>query len=211
MVKILLVRHGQSLSNDSGTITGQIDSPLSNLGLKQAELVSNYIFKNYNVNAIYSSDLTRAVDTLKPLSNFTGLNINTTPDLRELDCGEWEGEKISDLLKNPLYVKWRDYDLSIKTPGGESFLDLQKRAKTQLDKIVKDNPNKTVAIVAHGGAIRMIFASILDIPTQNWKEKLGYVTNASVTVIEYDKGEYKIIKTVDDYLGELSTSMPKGL
>ena len=69
MVKILLVRHGQSLSNDSGTITGQIDSPLSNLGLKQAELVSNYIFKNYSVNAIYSSDLTRAVDTLKPLSS----------------------------------------------------------------------------------------------------------------------------------------------
>lgn len=211
MVKILLIRHGQSLSNNSGTITGQIDSPLSELGLKQAELVSNYVYKNYKVDAIYSSDLTRAVKTLEPLAILAGLEINKTPNLRELDCGEWEGEKISVLNNNPLYVKWRDYDLTVKIPGGESFLEVQERAINTLNQIVLENDGKTVAVVAHGGVIRMLFASILNIPNTQWKEKLGYVTNASLTHIEYNNGNFKILTTIDDYLGNLSTAMPKGI
>ncbi len=211
MVKILLIRHGHSLSNDLGTMTGQIDSPLSNIGLKQAEIVSNYIFKNYKTDAIYSSDLTRAVDTLKPLSLLTNIKIITTSDLRELDCGEWEGERISDLINNSIYLKWRDDDPTIKIPGGESFLELIKRARKILDKIVEENDGKTVAIVTHGGVVRMLFASILNLSPTEWKEKLGYVSNASITFIEYNNNVFKICDTVDDYLKELSTSMPKGI
>ena len=211
MVKILLIRHGHSISNNLGTMTGQIDSPLSNIGLKQAEIVSNYIFENYKTDAIYSSDLTRAVDTLKPLSLLTNIKIIATSDLRELDCGEWDGEKISDLINNSIYLKWRDDDPTIKIPGGESFLELIKRARKVLDKIVEENDGKTVAIVTHGGVVRMLFASILNLSPTEWKEKLGYVSNASITFIEYNNNVFKICDTVDDYLKELSTSMPKGI
>ncbi len=211
MVKILLIRHGQSLSNDSGTLTGHADSPLSELGLKQAEIVSDYVYKNYKVDAIYSSDLTRAVKTIESLAKLTGLNVNETSNLRELSCGEWEGEKISVLNNNPLYVKWRDYDLTVKIPGGESFLELQERAINTLNKIVSENDGKTVVVATHGGVIRMLLASILNIPYSELKEKLGYVTNASTTLIEYDNGEFKILSTIDDYLGSLSTAMPKGI
>ncbi len=211
MTTVLLVRHGQSDSNGSGTLTGQIDSPLTEIGYKQAEAVSNFIFDNYSVDAIYSSDLSRAVDTIKPLSELTGLKIFQDKRLREMDCGDWQGEYFKVLVGNELYLKWRDYDLSIKIPNGESFLDVKKRAYTALKEIADNNQNKTVVVTTHGGVVRMLTAQILNVPIEEWKEKLNYVANASTTVIEYENGKFNIVKTVDGYLDGIETVVPKGL
>ena len=120
MTIILLVRHGQSDSNASQSLTGQQDSPLSEMGLKQAEIASEYIFKNYNVDKIYSSDLTRAMQTLMPLSKLLNKEIIKAPKLREINCGDWQGQKISELLKDELYLKWKNEDLNAELPDCKS-------------------------------------------------------------------------------------------
>ncbi|MBO5926738.1 MAG: histidine phosphatase family protein [Clostridia bacterium] len=211
MTTILIVRHGQSVSNNLATMTGQKDSPLSEYGLKQAEIVSEHLFKNYKISAIYSSDLTRAVQTLNPLSRFSGLEIRKISDLREMNMGVWQGKKISDLNEDSLFVKWRDYDSTIKIPGGESFLELQERVYKAIQKIAIENSGRTVAVVTHGGAIRMLLAKILNVQPENWKEKLKYVTNASITRIEYENGEFQFVNTNDGYLNEYTSEMPKGI
>ncbi len=211
MTTILLIRHGQSASNNGGTLTGQLDSPLTEIGYKQGEAVSNYIFNNYKVGAIYSSDLTRAVKTVKPLEKLTGIPIIKDKNLREMQCGDWQGELLSVLSTDELYLKWRDYDLSIKIPNGESFLDVKDRAVKSLTKIAKTNDNKTVVVATHGGVVRMLMAEMLEIPIDKWKEKLGYVNNASTTVIEFENNKFKIINTIDSYLSGIETIVPKGL
>ena len=75
MVTFLIVRHGFSASNVQATFTGQLDAPLIEKGFLQAEVVSKYIYDNYKVDAIYSSDLSRAVDTITPLSKACNLPI----------------------------------------------------------------------------------------------------------------------------------------
>ena len=70
MTKLLIVRHGYSTSNVHKTFTGHIDSPLSEVGFKQAEKVSAYLNENYKVDENYSSDLSRAIDTVMPLAKF---------------------------------------------------------------------------------------------------------------------------------------------
>lgn len=211
MTTILLVRHGQSDSNATKTLTGQIDSQLSQIGLMQAEIVSKYLSKNYKIDKIYSSDLTRAVQTLLPLSKLLNIDIIKTSKFREMDCGYWQGLKISELLKNELYLKWKNEDFTISSPNGESFVDVQKRAYDYLLEIAKENNGKTIAVSLHGGPIRMLMAKILEMPICEWNKSLFYVNNASTTLLNFEKDKFKIINTVDDYLGELLTAMPKGI
>ena len=75
MTTILIVRHGFSESNKLKTFTGHIDAPLSDVGVEQARLTCEYIEKNYIIDNIYSSDLSRAVNTLKPLADALGIEI----------------------------------------------------------------------------------------------------------------------------------------
>ena len=75
MTRFIVVRHGNSLSNIDKTFTGHIDAPLSKVGLEQAQLVSDYIFNTYKVDRVFSSDLSRAVDTIKPFAQKANLEI----------------------------------------------------------------------------------------------------------------------------------------
>ena len=68
MVKFIVVRHGFSSSNLDKTLTGHLDAPLVEMGYKQGQAVSEYIFNNYKIDAIYSSDLIRAVQTVEKLA-----------------------------------------------------------------------------------------------------------------------------------------------
>jgi len=213
MITFLLMRHGQSLSNAAATLTGQLDIPLSETGIKQGELANQYVFENFKVDAIYSSDLCRAVRTVEHLSNLTKLPIIKEKAFREMHCGDWQGLEVA-LLKEKYgqdYIRWTEHDKKIAPPNGESFLQLQQRAYQQLSKIASENDGKTIVVATHGGVIKTLMAKFLALPIEEWKEKLPYVSNASVTVVEYDGEQYKIIKTVDDYLGKMKTEMPKGI
>lgn len=211
MITYLLIRHGQSASNAAATLTGQLDIPLTDVGLKQGELASEYINKNYKVDAIYSSDLSRAYATALPLSKLTGIPVIKEKAFREMNCGEWQGVKVASLVENQVYLRWKDHDPNANPPKGESFLQTQKRAVDKLNQISKENDGKTIAIAAHGGVIKTLTAFFLDLPINEWSEKLPYVSNASVTKVIYQNGKYTLIDTVDDYLGGLKTEMPKGI
>ena len=211
MITFLLVRHGQSASNAAATLTGQLDIPLTDVGLKQGQLASKYIYENYKVDAIYSSDLIRAYQTALPLSKLTDIPVNKEPAFREMNCGDWQGKKVADLVNNELYIRWKDHDPDAYPPNGESFLQVQKRAVDKINEIVAKNDGKTIVITAHGGVIKTLTAYFLNLPIQEWSLKLPYVSNASVTKVIYDNGKYTLIDTVDDYLGQLKTEMPRGI
>ena len=88
MTQLILVRHGETAWNTKRLVQGQGDPPLSAEGKKQVEMLSER-FRTYPVNAIYSSDLKRALQTAEKIAAVTGLSVNPSRDIRELCFGDW--------------------------------------------------------------------------------------------------------------------------
>ena len=213
MTTLLLIRHGFSTSNEDGTLTGQIDVPLTPLGVLQGEAAARYVFDHYAVDAIWSSDLSRALDTVRPLAQLTGLPIKTDACLREMNCGAWSGRPISDLIAayGDAYHEWANASDRVTPEGGESWSMLSRRALDAVIRIAEAEQGRTVAIATHGGTIKALRGAYLGIPTEEWREKLPFAPNASVTVVEYEDGVFREKAIVDGYLGKLKTEMPKGI
>ena len=213
MTTILLVRHGFSTSNEDGTLTGQKDVPLTPLGVIQGEAASRYIYENYAVDAIYSSDLSRAVETVRVLSSLSSLPIQTDAGFREMDCGSWTGEPVSSLIDRygERYREWAAASDSVTPEGGESWSALSHRAMNALVRTLEREEGKTVVIATHGGTIMAMRGSYLGIPTDEWRARLPFAPNASLTVVTYKDGAFSEKSIIDEYLGALKTEMRKGI
>ncbi len=213
MLKIILVRHGHSVSNLSKTFTGHRDEPLSEVGKLQAQRVSEYLYKNYKVDKIYSSDLCRAVDTVKEFARLSKLEIIKDSRLREMFGGRWEGELFEDLFK----MFPEDYKVWQQTPGlacptdGESYEEVQKRIVKFVEDIANTDDGKTVIFTTHGGLIRAFECAVRGVPLCRMDE-VPYVLNASISVVNVSNGKYELLQSnVTEYLSELQTAMPKGI
>ena len=160
--RVLLVRHGQSLGNAERRFGGHTATPLSDLGRAQADATARALASE-NINAIYSSDLLRAVQTAEPLARATGLNVEKTDAFRERSVGLMEGltfeeaaaahpEEYAALLR-------RDFDRVLA--GGESYRQLLDRAGGRLDRAIEANRGGALAVFSHTGAICILVLHLL--------------------------------------------------
>ena len=211
MTKLLIIRHGYSVTNKAKIFTGQNDVDLAPEGYGQAEAVCRYIAENYKVDAIYSSDLKRAVNTILPLAKKLGLEIHTEKGIRELDVGEWQGRPVEDVrLENLEKLKAYRYDpANHGCPGGENYTDMCKRALPVFERIAKENDGKTVAVATHGGVIRIMTCIFRSLPLVEVKD-IPHCPNASLMVVSFDDGKFTIEKeSFNSYLEDQVTE--KGL
>ncbi len=212
MVTFIVVRHGFSKTNASGIFAGVTDALLTEQGVRQGQLACEFIYKNYKVDAIYSSDLSRAFNTVKDLSEKTGVPIIKKQTLREMDCGVWENLDIQTLISEygEQFKRWGEIDDTAIPKGGESWLKTGERMYSEFINIAKENDKKTVVVATHGVAIRALRGKYLGLPLNEWK-KIPYAPNASITVIQYQNGVFTEKAIIDEYLGDLKTEMPKGI
>ena len=187
MVKFVIIRHGYSIANKERMFAGQMDVKLDELGYLQAEDTAKYVLDNYKIDAIYSSDLCRAVDTAKPLSDALGLPIITYKELREISAGCWEGMYIKDVKSEypEEFSKWANDVGNARCGDGETTVELIERGRKILKKIARENEGKTVAVATHGGLIRAIRCLLLGISLDDMKD-VPHVANASITEVLYD-------------------------
>jgi broad specificity phosphatase PhoE len=165
MTCLLLIRHGQTDWNVEARWQGQSDVPLNAKGLEQAGQIARMLHDRH-LDAIYSSDLTRALQTAQLLSTGVGLPVTVDPRLREVYQGEWEGMLISEIEER--YAREfrlrRENPLSVAPPGGETTRHVQERVISAVQDILAKYPGGTVAVVSHGFAIAVILASYQGIP-----------------------------------------------
>ncbi len=194
MVTFIIIRHGYSKFNKEKRFTGQLDVPLDEKGIIQAEYTAKYILSNYKVDKIYSSDLSRACETVKPLSEALGLPIITDRAFREIDVGIWQGELISEIEKKypDEMESYRSNPGVFKFEGGENYSMAAKRASEALETISKENDGKTIAVATHGGIVRCLRCLLNGYPLEKIKE-IPIVPNASVTVVSYDDGNAEFL------------------
>ena len=186
MVRFIVLRHGFSQGNREKLFTGQIDLPLDEEGVSQACSIAAFLLKNYQIDCIYSSDLCRAVDTVKPLAKALGLPIYTSTLLRETNEGIWQGMRVEDVKTaySQEFARYKENPGRFHFLNGECYTDVMLRGKRILQEIAEENEGKTVVIATHGGwirAMRMYWQQL----SADQIGALSRIPNGSVTVVEY--------------------------
>ena len=165
MKRIIFARHGETVDNARGVAQGWSDSDLSELGRSQVAKLAERLV-SYSPTAIYASTLPRALTTAEVISERLALPVHELDDLRELNCGDWEGQSFAALRQShpEVYRKWAS-DPTHPCPGGESLTNVLERMRRALATIGdREGDSGRPVIVSHGTAIRVIATHFLEIP-----------------------------------------------
>ena len=207
MVTLLIVRHGYSMGNKEKRFSGQMDVALDEIGFRQAQSIAEYVLANFRIDAVYASDLQRAVDTVKPIADALKLSVIECKSLREVDVGDWQGKRIADVEKeySESFALYKENPGLSRFDGGESYAQLQQRVAAAMEEIAAENEGKTVLVGTHGGVIRTLRAAWTGTPLEKIRD-IPHVPNASVTVAVCENGRFTL-KTVGycDYLSDKTT------
>ncbi len=208
MTTIYLIRHCETLGNETHLLQGSSDYDVSQRGSRQLELLKKR-FATMPLDAIYSSPQGRAVKTALALKGDHHNVVTLCPDLRELACGVYESTKFGEYLKTDTVMHdiWYNKPYLFEPQGGEKAKDSYERIYNAVQKIVKDNNGKNVAVVSHGFVIRCLLTRLIHDDITKMSDVI-IPCNTSITQIEfYEDGTHKIIKYNDaDHLpDELKT------
>jgi broad specificity phosphatase PhoE len=146
---ILLVRHGETDWNLERRVQGHSDRPLNATGLAQAAALVEEL-ADERIDAVYASDLVRALETARGVAAARGLPVEALPELREKDFGSWEGltdTEIRDRFPQALIGPWGD---------AETSEELAARVLAALRRIAAAHPGGRVLVVTHGGPVRAV-------------------------------------------------------
>jgi len=200
-IKLFLIRHGQTSWNVEGRYQGDQDIELNSTGIMQAGLAAKYLSR-VGFSNIYSSPLSRTMETARIINRRRGLEIKVMQDLKEMDFGKWEGMKFEEINStyNIDYQKWLDDPYHNRPTGGEDFQELTDRTTAAIDRIVAENSDgSSVAVSTHGGVILSLLVHWLQIPLDRWKSIIQ--RQAAINIAVIDKG-FPYISAIN-YTGHL--------
>ena len=208
MTKIYLIRHGEAEGNLYRIWQGSSEGKITPRGELQLEALAER-FQNVPLDALYSSDRMRAMDTALALKRgHEDLELQTSADLREIHVGSWEGVAFANTVRShPQEMECFNNDPDrFYLEGAETFPQVLERMKRILLKIARDYPDGTVAVASHGMAIRTILAWIQQIPSEEMRS-LRHGDNTSVSLITVEDGAFSVVYMHDNshLEGELST------
>ncbi|MBV7294989.1 histidine phosphatase family protein [Corynebacterium sp. TAE3-ERU12] len=171
--RLLLLRHGQTSYNATRRMQGQLDTQLSDVGLRQADNVAaHFAARDFGISRIISSDLSRARMTAQAVGKQVGVDVTTDPRLRETRLGDWAGQTHHEIDADypGQRAHWR-HNPGWAPPGGETRFEVAQRMRVVVDELLANYaewPGHTVLLVAHGGAIAALTASLTDLPKSHY-------------------------------------------
>ncbi len=181
MQRILLIRHGESEWNRDGLIQGFRDCDLSDLGREQSARLRERLDLE-RIDVAYSSAATRATATGQ-IALGHRMPIVVLDDLREINLGEWEGEKAADLKRRlPEETEmWFRAPSKVRIPGAEPLRVFRRRVTREIEAIRNRHPDAGVVVFAHGGVICTYLTSLLGLKLDDlWRFK---IRNGSITKV----------------------------
>ena len=191
MTEIYLIRHGQTKWNTSKRFQGHTDTQLDCKGEEQAEKLSERL-KAIRFDAIYSSDLSRAVHTANMVAKARPLEVQIIHQIKEIGFGHWEGCKFQEIVckEDGVGAIWHQDPKLVEIPGGETFDQVRTRLKDALTMIIQNHPDQRVALFSHGGPIRHMLMQCFDLPSHLfWKME---VENTSISIIRWENNNFHL-------------------
>ncbi|MFC2011236.1 histidine phosphatase family protein [Chloroflexota bacterium] len=168
MTEIILARHGETEWNVGEIFRGRIDIELNETGVKQAELLADYL-SDVKIEAIYSSPLKRALNTAEAISRPHKLEVEITPRLIDLHFSQWQGLPLQE-VKNKygeLYTEWIDSPDRVTIPGGESLNDVRERALSVMDEVITRYEG-SVILVSHRVVNKVLICALLGLDNSHF-------------------------------------------
>jgi 2,3-bisphosphoglycerate-dependent phosphoglycerate mutase len=197
MTELILIRHGETDWNRAQRFQGQIDVPLNDRGLAQAQRLAHRL-AHEPVELLYVSDLLRTRQTAQPASDRLELVPSLCPGLREQSFGMLEGMSASEIIeRHPLeWAGWTRFDPDYAPPGGESTRSFHKRVVTEVVGIAQRHPGRTIAIFTHGGVLDMIWRTAHDRPLSGARE--CPIPNAGLNRLRLRAETLEVLEWADD-------------
>jgi broad specificity phosphatase PhoE len=194
---ILLARHGESDWNRSHRWQGFADRPLTDLGRQQAADLAARL-EETQLDAVYSSDLQRARETAEIVARSKGLDIHSTPDLREVDVGSWSGLTRAEAEAQfpEGYTRWlrggEGWD------DGETYEQMSERVVAAVQRIAALHDGGRVLVVGHGGSIRAVHASALGLDVHSYRRIQRVEPNATLSAVCVEDGRIAELCRTED-------------
>jgi alpha-ribazole phosphatase len=160
--RLVLLRHAEPDAAFRGRCHGRLDVGLSPEGKRQALAVGAALAEE-PFAAVYTSPLTRALETAAPIAAAHGLEPVRDERLSELDFGELEGLSYEEIqaARPELFEAWMATPAAVRFPGGEAYADLRARVLAAVAEIRERDEGEAVAVVAHGGVVRAVLGDAL--------------------------------------------------
>jgi len=193
---LIVIRHGETAWNRERRLQGQIDIPLNDTGRAQARALAEAL-TGEPIDAVYSSDLGRAMETATPLAQALGLRVRAEPRLRERCYGALENMTYAEVAeKRPEdFARWQARVPDFAPPGGESLREFHERAVEAALSLARRHPGERIAVVAHGGVLDCLYREAtgmtLEAPRQH------ELLNASVNRLRCDSANLTLLQWAD--------------
>ena len=203
MVEIILARHGETDWNTGEIFRGRADVPLNENGLKQAELLGEYL-GGEKIDFVYSSPLRRAVSTAEAIDGRQGRDVNIVNNLNDFDFGEWQGLSTTEVKTRypELYQDWHDTPEQARVPGGESLEGVRNRALPFVEDAVMRCGEGRLVLVSHRVVHKVLICALLGLGNASfWNIRLD---TAGIT--RFDFAGDRVVLTVHNdtsYLRQL--------
>ena len=195
MLHLMLVRHGVTEWNAQRRYQGQTDVQLSDLGVRQAELVAERL-AGEKIDAVYASDLSRAWETARIIAGKSGLEVFTEPRLRELKFGILEGLTFEEAeAQHPEMISAWLNDFNNTPDGAETIQAFNARIVSLLDDLREKHDEQVLLLVGHGGSLSEILRVVLELsPGKRWYLELENASLSEVSIAE----DYVSLKRLND-------------
>ncbi len=195
MTEIILVRHGETEWNIEEIFRGRIDIEMNETGIKQAELLAEYL-GDLKIDAIHSSPLKRALKTAEIITGYHKLDVEIASGLIDLNYGKWQGlshPEVKDKYKE-LYGEWISSPERVKMPAGESLDEVRERARGVVDDVIAKYKG-TVVLVSHRVVNKVLMCALLGLGNSHfWNIRQD---TCGITTFTYENGRFILTKHND--------------
>jgi broad specificity phosphatase PhoE len=171
---LLFIRHAET--EMAGRFCGHSDPPVNERGYRQIEALLD-VLRDESIDAIYTSDLERALTTAEGIAERFQLSPVAVPGLREIHFGDWEGLSWQEIeARDAVYARrWSEAYPQLSAPGGESFEAFQSRVIAELKHLHTVLEQRCFAVVTHAGVIRVALREICGLNEKDaWERTRSY-------------------------------------
>lgn len=198
VTKVLVIRHCEAAGNTNRVFQGHTDSPISENGQKQLDLLKIRC-RNLPIDVIYTSPLQRAYATAEAVNVFHQAPIRVCDGLIEINGGVWEGKKWADLPE--LYPdearKWNMEPENFSPENGEPMRSVYDRMRRSVLEIVRENPGKNICVTSHGCAIRNLLCWAMGKPIEQLNT-VDWCDNTALSMLEFDASLTPCVVSAND-------------
>lgn len=190
--EFILLRHGETEWNALGRLQGHLNSPLNPEGLRQADALASRL-ASVSFQALYSSDLGRALETARRIAARTGHGVSQDTRLRERGLGILEGLTREEALQRhpETFARFSAGGPDYIVPGGESVEQRLLHAVECLEELGARHPGERVVVVTHGGVLGSLFRRCLGIPPGT--PRAFSVLNASWNQFDFHERRFQLV------------------